>query len=243
MKFNSVKGAYDLPHMVIKTQISKLLNSVNSIHNNGLLHLSLCDISNYVVINNNWYIINVGGTLNQRNRQLMVTKDFESFGNMLKTHVLLDTSWRESNDFLNTLANVSNANVCPNRLVQILLDNAFFKSSYERLQTFSEIHHGWVDRRRSCRMLNNAISSGAFNCYITNGGWDHVPMSYVLSQVYWYQNSPANNKYDGQQITSLMRFCRNVFEHYHQYRGNVNLIENEMRRLWPGFLETLLYYY
>ncbi|XP_061988666.1 uncharacterized protein LOC133707142 [Rosa rugosa] len=236
-KFNSVKDAYGLPHSVIKTQISKLLKSVNNIHKSGLLHLSLSDISNYVVIDNNWYIINVGGnlkTLNLSNRQQMVIKDFQNFGNMLEKNVLLDTSWRERNDFLNTFAN----NVSPNRLVLILLDNVFTKSSYDRLQMFSKIHHEWKDRSRNCNMLNNAISNGVFNCYITNGGWDKVPMGNVLSQVYQF-----SNKYDGQQITSLLKFCRNVFEHYYQYTGNVKIIENEMRQLWPGFLERLLYYY
>ncbi|KAM5573867.1 hypothetical protein ABKV19_013419 [Rosa sericea] len=237
---NSVKDTYGLPHSVIKTQISKLLKSVNNIHESGLLHLSLSDISNYVVINNNWYIINVGGNLNQSNRQSMVIQDFQNFGSMLKNHVLLDTSWQERNDFLNIFAST---NVSSNRLAQILLDNVFTKSSYDRLQMFSKIHHGWKAHSRNCSMLKNAIFSKKFDHYITNNGWDSVDMGKLLCKVYWHNNSIEKNKYNGQQITSLMKFCRNVFEHYHQYGGNVNLIEKKVRQLWPGFLETLLYYY
>ncbi|KAM5573866.1 hypothetical protein ABKV19_013419 [Rosa sericea] len=239
---NSVKDTYGLPHSVIKTQISKLLKSVNNIHKSGLLHRSLSDISNYVVIDDNWYIINIGGNLDKFNRRSMVIQDFQDFGSMLENHVLLDTSWQERNDFLNIFAitNVSSNRLSSsNRLAQILLDNVFTKSSYDRLQMFSKIHHGLMSRKGPHNMLDNAISKGVFNCYITNGGWHNVRMSNFLRTVYRF----ANNKYNGQNIKSLLKFCRNVFEHYHQYNGKVNVIENEIRQLWPGFLETLLYYY
>lgn len=83
---------------------SKLLKSVSNIHKTGLLHLSLSDISNYVVIDENWYIINVSGTLDKSYSKWKseILSDFHGFRDMLKDNVLTDTSWQERNDFLNT---------------------------------------------------------------------------------------------------------------------------------------------
>ncbi|KAL6180845.1 hypothetical protein ACLB2K_047504 [Fragaria x ananassa] len=218
---NCVKDLNGLPHMVIKTEISKLLKSVSNIHKTGLLHLSLSDISNYVVIDENWYIINVSGTLDKSYSKWKseILSDFHGFRDMLKDNVLTDTSWQERNDFLNTF---DMPITYLHRLVPILLDHVFTKSSRERLRMFSEIRHGWMDPSRKCNMLSTAISKGYFECY-TKGGWDKDKdqMGVVLSRIYNYQN------YKGENILSLLKFLRNVYEHYNEHKGNVVDIEKE----------------
>ncbi|KAL6226250.1 hypothetical protein ACLB2K_000213 [Fragaria x ananassa] len=215
---NCVKDSNGLPHLVIKTEISKLLKFVSNIHKKGLLHLSLSDISNYVVIDENWYIINISGTLDKSDskRKSEILSDFCGLRDMLKNIVLTDTSWNERNDFLDTF---DMPNTSPARLVRTLLDHAFFKCSCERLQMYSEIYHRSRDQSHKCKLLTNAINDKKFNDY---SGWQEVPMGDVLSGIYKSQDNCC-----GSDIQSLLKFLRNVYEHYKGHNGNVVDIEKE----------------
>ncbi|XP_050377991.1 uncharacterized protein LOC126795192 [Argentina anserina] len=228
-----VKDQNGLPHQVIRKQISKMLKSVNNIHKKRLWHSALSDISNYVVIDGDWYIINIKGTIDKENRDLCVFRDFRDFRDMLEKNVLLDKLWLERNGFFQ-LFDLSYRG----QLVEKLLNNVFTKSPQERLLMFSTIYHGWMDRSHNHSMLSDAISNGKFNQY-TDGGWNNVTMSRALLGVYNYENN--QKRYDGKRIWSLIKFLRNVYEHYHD--GDVQLIEGEVRQLWAGLLEKLYLYY
>ena len=100
---------------------------------------------------------------------------------------------------------------------------------------YSEIYHRSRDQSHKCKLLTNAINDKKFDDY---SGWQEVPMGDGLSGIYKPQDNCS-----GSDIQSLLKFLRNVYEHYKGHNGNVVHIEKEVRGLWPGLLEKLLYYY
>lgn len=75
-----------------------------------------------------------------------------------------------------------------------------------------------------------------------SGGWYRSGMGKVLYGVYCHKNPDiggSNDKYDRSSLVDLVRFFRNVYQHYGQYGGNLEDVDMEIRTLWSGFLHRL----
>lgn len=114
--------------------------------------------------------------------------------------------------------------------VKKLVDHPFLLSPVERVRYLRNTHH---DLSQSS-LLNSRLELQVYQ------NWNSSPKDFetFLYKVYRYRKC---KKYRGAYPSDLLRFMRNVYEHYKSYDQNVTDADVDaiLRRRWPGFLDQV----
>ncbi|KAL6274309.1 hypothetical protein ACE6H2_025001 [Prunus campanulata] len=125
------------------------------------------------------------------------------------------------------------------KFVEKLEKHPFLCTCKERMKSFSEIWH-WLNESDTCKGKFKKLLDDGEEFQQYKNTWNDVGnMSSTFESVY---NFKKKSGYKGESVWDLLRFLRNIYEHYLQYNISIEDADCEVRKLYPNFLDKLYPY-
>ncbi|PRQ60248.1 hypothetical protein RchiOBHm_Chr1g0379131 [Rosa chinensis] len=233
---------HDLLNTEFSPSISTLIEGINYLNERNLFHGGLDQSCNFVVIDKEVKIINIGkhsthmAEIDPKQAaqfiqltQLRVT-DIMGIKSLLN-HILNTTpnAWIERDTFL-AFFNLART-LSYEMFILLVLGHPFLKTSDEaRVKTSFDILHVRDCNEEKRWEFHLALGDPKFGRYYP---WNEVAMSDRLKEVYDYDYGDWSSNYQGHSSVSLLIFLRNVYWHP---KTSMEAYDAEIRTLYPDFL-------
>ncbi|XP_034197673.1 uncharacterized protein LOC117613136 [Prunus dulcis] len=205
-------------------------------HRKKLMHGKLKDMKSYVVVGDEQQmkIINIENKLTrdkERQQKLQDLRDFKVMLRDLSCRIIGEeaNNWNDLTLFLNFFDKGSGYE--DDIFVDQLIEHPFLKTPIERIKLYAGFHQKILTRtlRRFCEFER----SKSFGGYLP---WNTKKMAGWMTDIYDYKHA---NKYDGNRPADLIRFVKNIRNHYAKKKVPIEVVDAEVRRLYSEFFNEV----